>query len=104
MMEVDSWNPCMTFEDKTLSCRDCLQAFVFTVGEQEFFAAKNLQNEPVRCSNCRVNQRLLRQGKDPSQSSEVSCHDCGAATRVPFKPTGAKPVYCSICFQKSKTK
>lgn len=103
IMEMDSWNACMTFEDKTLSCRDCLQAFVFFAGEQEFFALKELANEPKRCPNCRVKQKHERSGKDPSLCSEVPCHDCGVVTRVPFKPNGSKPIYCSICFQKSKT-
>ncbi|MBA3858190.1 MAG: zinc-binding protein [Cyanobacteria bacterium PR.3.49] len=94
----------MPFEDKTLSCRDCLQAFVFSAGEQEFFALKNLVNPPARCPNCRVNQKLQRTGKDPSLCSDVPCHDCGAVTRVPFRPTGAKPIFCTSCFQKNKTK
>ncbi|MBQ9300647.1 MAG: zinc-ribbon domain containing protein, partial [Clostridia bacterium] len=28
------------YEDKTLVCRDCGQEFVFTAGEQEFYAEK----------------------------------------------------------------
>ena len=30
------------YEDKTLVCRDCGQEFVFTAGEQEFYAEKGL--------------------------------------------------------------
>ena len=30
----------MAFVDKTLKCRDCEQDFVFTAGEQEFYAEK----------------------------------------------------------------
>ncbi|MDQ6711247.1 MAG: zinc-ribbon domain-containing protein, partial [Candidatus Dormibacteraeota bacterium] len=30
----------MSFSDRTLTCRDCGLNFVFTVGEQEFYAAK----------------------------------------------------------------
>ena len=29
----------MAFQDKTLKCKDCGCDFVFTVGEQEFYAA-----------------------------------------------------------------
>ena len=36
------------YEDKTLVCRDCGQEFVFTAGEQEFYAEKGFQNEPTR--------------------------------------------------------
>ena len=28
------------FEDKTLKCEDCGQDFIFTAGEQEFYAEK----------------------------------------------------------------
>lgn len=27
------------------------------------------------------------------------CAECGKTASVPFRPTGAKPVYCSDCFQ-----
>ena len=40
-------------EDKTLSCKDCGNEFIFTVGEQEFYAEKGFENEPVRCPDCR---------------------------------------------------
>ena len=39
--------------DKTLSCRDCNNEFIFTVGEQEFYKEKGFENEPVRCPDCR---------------------------------------------------
>ena len=45
------------YEDKTLVCKDCGAEFVFTAGEQEFYAEKGFQNEPredrpVYCSEC----------------------------------------------------
>ncbi|MEO7000300.1 MAG: zinc-ribbon domain-containing protein, partial [Ktedonobacterales bacterium] len=40
------------FEDKTLTCRECGQEFVFTTGEQEFYQQKGLLNEPSRCPTC----------------------------------------------------
>lgn len=39
--------------DKTLVCRDCGSEFVFTEGEQAFYAEKGFTNEPVRCPECR---------------------------------------------------
>ena len=39
-------------EDKTIVCKDCNNEFVFTAGEQEFFAQKGF-SEPVRCKDCR---------------------------------------------------
>ena len=43
----------MEFQDKTLVCKDCGQEFVFTAGEQAFFAEKGFENDPVRCPACR---------------------------------------------------
>ena len=41
------------YEDKALKCKDCGEEFVFTAGEQEFYAEKGFQNEPQRCKKCR---------------------------------------------------
>jgi CxxC-x17-CxxC domain-containing protein len=43
----------MSYADKTLTCRDCGTQFVFTAGEQEFYAQKGFTNEPTRCASCR---------------------------------------------------
>ena len=43
----------MSYADKTITCRDCGQSFVFTAGEQEFYAQKGFTNEPTRCPSCR---------------------------------------------------
>lgn len=40
-------------EDKKLICKDCGSEFVFTAGEQQFFAEKGFTNEPQRCPTCR---------------------------------------------------
>lgn len=40
-------------QDKNLVCKDCGAEFVWTVGEQEFFAMKGFTNEPTRCLKCR---------------------------------------------------
>ena len=39
--------------DETIVCKDCGNEFIFTVGEQEFYAEKGFENKPVRCSACR---------------------------------------------------
>ena len=36
------------FEDKTLVCKECGNEFIFSAGEQEFYAERGFQNEPVR--------------------------------------------------------
>ena len=44
----------MEFQDKILSCVDCGAEFVWTAGEQLFFADKNFKNEPKRCKSCKA--------------------------------------------------
>ena len=46
--------------DKTLNCKDCGAEFVFTEGEQAFYAEKGLTNEPVRCPDCRRSRKQQR--------------------------------------------
>ena len=42
------------YEDKELVCKDCGKTFVFSAGEQEFYAEKGFQNEPQsRKEKCR---------------------------------------------------
>ena len=51
----------MSYQDKTINCRDCGQDFVFTAGEQEYYAEKGFTNEPRRCPDCR-RARKAQQG------------------------------------------
>ena len=71
------------YEDKTLVCKECGNEFVFTAGEQEFYAERGFQNEPQRCKACR----------DARKNGEA---------KVPFEPKSDRPVYCSDCFAKMK--
>ena len=41
------------YEDQNLICEECGKEFVFSAGEQEFYAQKGLQNTPKRCQDCR---------------------------------------------------
>lgn len=49
------------YKDKTLVCKDCGAEFVFTAGEQAFYAEKGFQNEPVRCKACRQARKASRE-------------------------------------------
>lgn len=40
--------------DRELTCIDCGSPFIFTIGEQRFFAEKGFTNEPKRCRPCRA--------------------------------------------------
>jgi len=46
----------MIFTDRTLTCADCGQDFIFTEGEQRYFWSKGL-SEPKRCKPCRMLRR-----------------------------------------------
>ena len=88
------------FEDRSLPCRDCGEAFIFTSGEQRFFAEKGLTNEPQRCAGCRAIARQARTGAGPRQYHAAICGACGDQAMVPFAPRSDRPVYCSTCFDK----
>ena len=51
------------YEDKTLVCKECGKEFVFTAGEQEFYAERGFQNEPQRCKACRDARCLTRSSR-----------------------------------------
>ena len=104
----------MAFTDRDLICRDCGGSFVFTAGEQEFYATKGLEHDPVRCPTCRAQRKLLRPedreqtqsygvyaswgGRTPRQLYVASCAQCAGMTEVPFRPRDDRPVYCSDCY------
>ena len=116
----------MSYADKTLVCRDCGMDFVFTAGEQEFYAQKGFTNEPTRCPACRQQRKASGGGRSGGYGSRDSygggygdrdsygsrggeremhsatCASCGKEALVPFVPRGDKPVYCSDCFQQQR--
>ena len=82
----------MSFQDKTLTCRDCNQQFVFTAGEQDFYASRGLTNEPGRCPDCRAIRRGQGGGGGGGRTREmfdVICSNCGKQTQVPSSPPRA---------------
>lgn len=94
----------MEYRDKTLTCVECGKPFIFTAGEQLFYAEKNFQNEPKRCKDCKANRaaRAAEGGRRERVQVQAVCASCGKETTVPFKPTQGRPVYCSSCFQQQK--
>ncbi|MDQ2741478.1 MAG: zinc-ribbon domain containing protein [Chloroflexota bacterium] len=90
-------------EDRVLHCRDCDTDFIWTAGEQAFYASKGLENIPGRCPACRAQARATRQtggmqGARPREYFPAVCDRCGVQTQVPFLPRNDRPVYCSSCF------
>ena len=64
------------YEDKTLTCKDCGKEFVFTAGEQEFYAEKGLVNEPQRCKECRVARKNAIRGASAAAFPQHYFHVC----------------------------
>lgn len=116
----------MSYANKTLTCRDCGTQFVFTAGEQEFYAQKGFTNEPTRCPSCRqarkgasgrssggygdqgfgggYGERRPGNGRPAGERvmHTVQCANCGKDAQVPFLPRGDKPVYCDDCFRQRR--
>ena len=106
----------VAYTDQVLTCADCGIDFVFSASEQEFFAQKGFTSAPKRCSSCRAQRRATGGGsyaassgggynggggysRGPREMFDAVCARCGKDTQVPFRPTGARPVYCSDCFR-----
>lgn len=87
------------YQDETLICEDCSAEFIFTAGEQEFFAEKGLSNKPKRCPECRKKRRQ----KNRKKLYDAICSKCGAPTQVPFRPKPDREILCKECFDASRT-
>ncbi len=88
------------YADKTLKCKECGCEFVFTAGEQEFYAEKGFVNEPQRCKACRDARRNAN--RPEREMYEAVCAECGQTCKVPFQPREDRPVYCSECFARRR--
>ena len=88
------------YEDKTLVCKECGKEFVFSAGEQEFYAERGFQNEPQRCKECRYARKNAAKAEKVRYTAV--CANCGGEAVVPFEPTAGRPVYCSTCFEEMR--
>jgi len=106
--------------DQVITCSDCGQDFVFTESEQAFYADRGFST-PRRCGACRAAKKAARAdagggsyggssygggsssygaSRGPREMFTATCSSCGNVASVPFRPSGAKPVYCSDCFSR----
>jgi len=109
----------MSYIDRILVCRDCSSSFTFSSGEQSFYAARGLMNDPQRCPYCRSARRGSATakgadsyvsygrfasfgGRSPRQMHPAVCTTCGQVTEVPFVPRVERPVFCTECFVASR--
>ncbi|MBU2595325.1 zinc-ribbon domain-containing protein [Patescibacteria group bacterium] len=86
----------MPEEGQKIICKICGKEFVFSKGEQEFFAQKGLQNIPKSCPECR---ELRKKGGDALV--EVKCQSCGKVGSF-HKRIEAKRVLCADCYAKEE--
>lgn len=89
------------YTDKTLVCKVCGREFVYSAGEQEFYAEKGFTNEPKSCKECRAarkNKNREANGEERQMFTAV-CSECGKECKVPFEPHDDRPVYCDDCFR-----
>jgi CxxC-x17-CxxC domain-containing protein len=95
----------MEYRDKVLKCVECGAEFVFTGGEQMFYADKGFKHEPKRCKACksaRASGPQSGNSSSPRGETRAICSQCGKETTVPFKPTQGRPVYCRECYQQRR--
>jgi CxxC-x17-CxxC domain-containing protein len=104
----------MPYIDRILVCRDCSSSFTFSSGEQAFYAARGLVNDPQRCTTCRAARRGASPkngdayvsygafasfgGRAARQMHPAICTACGQVTEVPFVPRTDRSVFCTECF------
>ena len=88
------------YEDKTLVCKECGNEFVFTAGEQEFYAERVLKTSPSAARNA------VRRAKMPPKLAESSSIPLAlhAVDRQEFllSPWKAKATIAAIASQNSK--
>jgi len=85
------------FQDKTLKCKDCGSEFIWSAGEQEFFAKKGFTNKPARCKDCRQKNRA----RVETEYFKVTCSGCGQVGEALFKPNDpSAEIFCKNCFEK----
>ena len=79
-------------EDKTIVCVDCQQPFVFTAGEQQFYAERGLLELPKRCKPCRGQRRrrLSRRRKPGAEKVEIAAAEQAEAL-VEAPPASSAP-------------
>lgn len=85
----------VVYEDITLTCKDCGEEFVFTAGEQKFYAEKGFVNQPKCCKACRDKKKAARAEKE---YFTAVCSQCGGEAKLTFQPSEDRPVYCTQCF------
>jgi CxxC-x17-CxxC domain-containing protein len=104
----------MSPTDARLTCRDCAQAFTFTVDERLEFASHGHAYAPSRCPVCRAERKArqeqtggarhlpgFRDRREQPATSTI-CGACGKPTVVPFALPANRVAFCSACYQQRR--
>ena len=103
-------------EGELFACVDCGAGYEFSEQEQREFTSRGFA-PPKRCRACRAAKRRRaaeqRRGapraagprpapleRPTAARHPTTCSLCQAATEVPFRPDGVRPVYCLDCLKK----
>lgn len=89
------------YQDITLKCKECGNDFVFTAGEQEFYAEKGFRNQPKKCRECR---KATKTDKPQREMFSAVCAKCGKEALLPFQPSTDRAVYCNECFAEMRAR
>jgi CxxC-x17-CxxC domain-containing protein len=95
---------------KPVYCRECYQkhkppdSFKNLRGPSTRSSSRQGSRTSDRSSGRYDNRTRSRTDSRTKQLHTTICAKCKKETQVPFKPTGAKPVYCRECFQDQKPK
>jgi hypothetical protein len=87
------------YQDRALTCRDCTEEFIFSAGEQTFYATKGLTNDPQRCPGCRAAAKRARSTDGPREFHAAICGACGGQAVVP--PCGTIALSTAALFHKA---
>ena len=79
----------MSFSDITLTCKDCGNPFVFTAGEQEFYAQRGFTESPKRCATCRSRRKAQRSGEGYSAAGSGGYDSYGGGSRSAYGGSSA---------------
>lgn len=93
----------MSYQDKTLICKDCTKEFIWTAGEQQFFAQKGFDKPPIRCLECRKKKKAQQKPQPVPAAKEmhtITCTSCGKQTEIDFRPRNLEGILCADCFKK----
>lgn len=101
----------MVFKDRTLTCAECGESFIFSADDQRYHLEKGY-TDPKRCPSCRQARRQQRNtdnggfggGYGARQMYPAVCAQCGVDTEVPFRPRSDRPVYCNDCYRERRQK